>query len=225
MLRRFRRRRGNAPGPITPEDQAVIDQFHAYLAGRAALRNPTPWNPGQAEDIAVRVGPYVERAHIRPGDRADEYHVVVALEHPHGSRAPYLDRYLPTGWLRCPTTQVIGTWTPDYTPFTHATAGLSLPEDLGMESAQYAIHVETRSHSGDTDTLVSFGPYDDARHLEKDITLLDAAIEGRRVTLVPGHVASVYPAPYYADEKHIDPTSETDPVNALLDVAERVTSH
>ncbi|MFH9390813.1 hypothetical protein ACIOEY_29075 [Streptomyces albidoflavus] len=95
MLRRFRRRRGNAPGPITPEDQAVVDQFHAYLAGRAALRNPTPWNPGQAEDIAVRVGPYVERAHIRPGDRADE-HVVVALEHPHGSRAPYLDRYLPT---------------------------------------------------------------------------------------------------------------------------------
>ncbi|MFH9390812.1 hypothetical protein ACIOEY_29070 [Streptomyces albidoflavus] len=94
-----------------------------------------------------------------------------------------------------------------------------------MESAQYAIHVETRSHSGDTDTLVSFGPYDDPRHLEKDITLLDAAIEGRRVTLVPGHVASVYPAPYYADDQHIDPTSETDPVNALLGVAERVTSH
>ncbi|WP_157875547.1 hypothetical protein, partial [Streptomyces sp. CNQ431] len=47
----------------------------------------------------------------------------------------------------------------------------------------------------------------------------------RRVTLVPGHIASVYPALYYADDEHIDPTSETDPVNALLGVAERVTSH
>ncbi|MBL3806116.1 hypothetical protein ACWGSE_24085 [Streptomyces diastaticus] len=30
MFRRFRRR-SYAPGPITPKDQAVVDQFHAYL--------------------------------------------------------------------------------------------------------------------------------------------------------------------------------------------------
>ncbi|MGW6744830.1 hypothetical protein ACWGDX_29535 [Streptomyces sp. NPDC055025] len=49
MKRPFFRRCGHAPGAISPEDQAVVDQARAMLA-------------------AVRVGPFIERAHPRPGD-------------------------------------------------------------------------------------------------------------------------------------------------------------
>ncbi|GHI33200.1 hypothetical protein [Streptomyces daghestanicus] len=42
MIRRFRRC-GHAPGAISPEDQAVVDQFRAMLT---AVRNPEPWTPG-----------------------------------------------------------------------------------------------------------------------------------------------------------------------------------
>ncbi|MGW1520750.1 hypothetical protein [Streptomyces sp. NPDC002287] len=64
MIRRFRRY-GHAPGALTPEDQAVVDQFRAMLA---AVRSPEPWTPGSGRDVAVRVGPFIERAHPRPGD-------------------------------------------------------------------------------------------------------------------------------------------------------------
>lgn len=64
MIRRFRRC-GHVPGTLTPEDQAVVDQFRALLT---AVRNPHPWTPGHAQDIAVRIGPFIERAHPRPGD-------------------------------------------------------------------------------------------------------------------------------------------------------------
>ncbi|MFJ3438991.1 hypothetical protein ACIPMU_36335 [Streptomyces cyaneofuscatus] len=66
MIRRLRRC-GHAPGAISPEDQVVVDEFRAMLT---ALRNPEPWTPGigSARYIAVRVGPFVERAHTRPGD-------------------------------------------------------------------------------------------------------------------------------------------------------------
>ncbi|MEV6439873.1 hypothetical protein [Streptomyces anulatus] len=68
MRRHLFRRCGNAPGSITPEDQAVIDAFRAHLAAIAALRTPEPWTPGQGQNIAVRVGPRIERAHPRPSD-------------------------------------------------------------------------------------------------------------------------------------------------------------
>ena len=72
------RRCGNA-GALSPEDQAVVDQFRATLT---ALRNPEPWAPGSAQDIAVRVGPFVERAHTRPGDDHGPDVIAVALVHP-----------------------------------------------------------------------------------------------------------------------------------------------
>ncbi|MGO4419437.1 hypothetical protein AB4Z54_11990, partial [Streptomyces sp. MCAF7] len=65
MIRRFRRC-GRGPGPLTPEDQAVVDQFRAMLA---AVRDPEPWTPGHAQDITVRVGPFIERARPPPTRR------------------------------------------------------------------------------------------------------------------------------------------------------------
>ncbi|MFE3770870.1 hypothetical protein [Streptomyces sp. NPDC059122] len=65
MKRPFFRRCNHAPGALSPEDQAVVDQFRTMLT---ALRYPQPWTPGGAQDIAVRVGPFIERAHTRPGD-------------------------------------------------------------------------------------------------------------------------------------------------------------
>lgn len=46
----FFRRCGNAPGALSPEDRAIVDQFRATLT---ALRNPRAWTPGSARDIAV----------------------------------------------------------------------------------------------------------------------------------------------------------------------------
>jgi hypothetical protein len=64
-MKRLFRRCGHAPGALSPEDQAAVDAFRAMLA---ALRDPEPWTPGRCQDVAVQVGPFVERAHPRPGD-------------------------------------------------------------------------------------------------------------------------------------------------------------
>ncbi|MGW4825440.1 hypothetical protein ACWEP4_42855 [Streptomyces sp. NPDC004227] len=59
-MKRFFRRCSHAPGALSLEDQAVVDAFRATLA---ALRNPEPWTPGHGQDVAVRDGPFIERAH------------------------------------------------------------------------------------------------------------------------------------------------------------------
>ncbi|MGC5543712.1 hypothetical protein ACPYPE_23865 [Streptomyces griseus] len=112
MIRRLRRRCGHAPGTISPEDQAVVDEFRAMLT---ALRNPEPWTPGtgSARDIALRIGPFVERAHTRPGDDHGPDLIAVTPVHPdtpyaaaylHGRQLGYTGR----DWLRCPTTSIVG---------------------------------------------------------------------------------------------------------------------
>ncbi|MGW7260646.1 hypothetical protein [Streptomyces sp. NPDC054834] len=78
MKRPFRRC-AHAPGALSPEDQATVDQFRVLLA---ALRDMEPWTPGFYRDIAVRVGPFVERAHPRPGDDHGPDLIAVSLVHP-----------------------------------------------------------------------------------------------------------------------------------------------
>ncbi|WP_048910634.1 hypothetical protein, partial [Streptomyces sp. NRRL WC-3744] len=113
MSRRFRRC-GHGPGALTPEDHAVVDQFRAILA---AVRDPEPWAPGRSQDIAVRVGRFIECAHTRPGDDQGTEMIAIALVHPdtphaaayrHGRQLGYADR----GWLRCETTAILGLWQP-----------------------------------------------------------------------------------------------------------------
>lgn len=48
---------------------------------RTAVRNPQPWAPGTAQDIAVRIGPFTERAHTRPGGDHGPDMIVVTLVH------------------------------------------------------------------------------------------------------------------------------------------------
>ncbi|MFJ8159220.1 hypothetical protein [Streptomyces sp. NPDC094468] len=141
MIRRFRCC-GHAPGALSPEDQAVVDQFRAMLT---ALRNPEPGAPGSARDIAVRVGPFIERAHTPPDDHGPDM-IAVALVHPgtpqasaylHGRQLGYTER----GWLRCQTSAILGFWQPGYAMLTHAAAGLPLPEDVGMELAHYVLYI------------------------------------------------------------------------------------
>lgn len=162
MIRRFRRC-GHAPGALTPEDQAIVDQFRAMLA---AVRNPQPWTPGQAQDVAVRIGPFVERAHSRPGDDHGPEMIAVALVHPdtshaaaycHGRQLGYTDR----GWLRCETTAILGLWQPGYALLTHAAAGLPQPDHVGMDPAHYALYIEARRRDDSHDgfTLLRLGPY------------------------------------------------------------------
>ena len=217
------RRCGNA-GALSPEDQAVVDQFRATLT---ALRNPEPWAPGSAQDIAVRVGPFVERAHTRPGDDHGPDVIAVALVHPgtphasaylHGRQLGYTER----GWLRCETTAILGFWQPGYAMLTHAAAGLPLPDDVGMAPAHYALYIEARKRDDSLDgfTLLRLGPYTQTRHAQQDYDgRLTAALDGRETTLVPGYRVSVRFGPFDVSDHQLfaDPY-EADAV-ALLEAA------
>ncbi|MFG2885710.1 hypothetical protein ACGFYV_26035 [Streptomyces sp. NPDC048297] len=171
MKRPSFRRRSHTPSPLSLEDQAVVDQHRATLA---AVRNPQPWTPGGSQDIAVRVGPFVERAHTRPGDDHGPDMIAVALVHPdtphagaYGCQLGYNGR----GWLRCQTTTILGTWQPGYAMLTHAAAGLPLPDDVGMDPAHYALYIEARRRDDSRDgyTLLRLGPYTQTRHAQQEL--------------------------------------------------------
>ncbi|MFJ2819022.1 hypothetical protein [Streptomyces sp. NPDC087294] len=223
MKRPTFRRCGTAPGAISPEDQAVVDQVRAMLT---AVRNPQPWTPGSARDIAVRVGPFIERAHTRPGDDHGPDLIAVALVHPdtphaagylHGRRLGYTER----GWLRCETRAILGFWQPGYSILTHAAANLPLPDDVGMELAHYALYIEARKRDDSLDgyTLLRLGPYTQTRHAQRDYDRITAALDGRETTLVPGFRVSARFGPFDVSDHQLfaDPY-EADAV-ALLDAA------
>ncbi|WP_328698536.1 hypothetical protein [Streptomyces sp. NBC_00342] len=206
---------GLTPSAFTPEDQAAVDTFRAHLAAITALRDPEPWTPGQDQTIAVRVGPFIERAHTRPGDDHGPDLIAVTLEHPSGSYAHYGARYRKMGWLRCETAKILGLWNPIYTPLTHAAAGLNLPDDVGMESAHYAIYIEARKRDDSLDgyTLLRLGPYTQTRHAQQDHDRLTAALDGQETTVVPGCRVSVRFGPFGVSDHQLF----TDPY--LADVA------
>ncbi|MEW9513864.1 hypothetical protein [Streptomyces bacillaris] len=221
MIRRLRRC-GHAPGVISPEDQAVVDEFRAMLT---ALRNPEPWTAGtgSARDIAVRVGPFVERAHPRPGDDHGPDLIAVTLVHPdtpyaaaylHGRQLGYTER----DWLRCPNTSIVGYWQPAYRQLTHAANGLHLPDDIGMAPAHYALYIEARQRD-DGYTLFRLGPSTQTRHAQQDSDRLTAALDGRETTLAPGYRITMRFGPLNVSDHQLftDPY-ETDVV-ALLNAA------
>lgn len=225
-MKRLFRRRGN-PATLTPEDRAAVDASREHLAAITALRSPEPWTPGHYQAIAVKVGPFIERAHTRPGDDHGPDLIAITLEHPSGSYAPYRDRYRRLGWLRCETTKILGAWNPAYTPLTHAAAGLDLPEDVGMEPAHYAIYIEARKPDDSRDgyTMLRLGPYTQARHASQDADRLDSALEGRETTVVPGFRVSARPAPFdVSDHKLFTDPYEADAVALLAAAVEGVTA-
>ncbi|MEU2873011.1 hypothetical protein ABZ769_28070 [Streptomyces olivoreticuli] len=186
---------GHAPGAISPEDQAVVDQFRAMLT---AVRNPQPWTPSHAQDIAVRVGPFIERAHPRPGDDHGPDLIAVALVHPdtphaaaylHGHQLGYTGK----GWLRCKTTAILGIWQPAYTTLTHAAAGMPLPDDVGMPPAHYGVHVETRRTDGTGHTLLRLGPYTQTWLASRDADRLNTELEGKAAVIIPGFTVTATP--------------------------------
>ncbi|MFJ8017426.1 hypothetical protein [Streptomyces sp. NPDC096339] len=197
MIRRFRRC-GHAPGALTREDQAVVDQFRAMLA---AVRSPEPWTPGHGQDVAVRIGPFIERAHTRPGDDHGTEMIAVALVHPdtphaaaylHGHQLGYTDR----GWLRCETTAILGVWQPAYRMLTHVEAGLYIPDDIGMAPAHYSVDIEAREPNGSGFTLLRLGPYTQASLATRDADSLNIELDGQAATAVPGFTVTATTAPF-----------------------------
>ncbi|MEW2068284.1 hypothetical protein [Streptomyces sp. NPDC007346] len=190
------RRCGHAPGPLTPQDQAALDTFRANLAAIAALRSPEPWTPGQGQDIAVRVGPFIERAHPRPGDNHGTEAIAVALVHPDtGHAAAYLHGhqlgYNRKGWLRCEIPAILGTWQPAYAPLTHAAANQPLPDDVGMDPAHYGAHVEAHRADGTSYTLLRLGPYFQTWVAAHDADQLNTELAGQAATVIPGATVTV----------------------------------
>ncbi|MFJ8982566.1 hypothetical protein [Streptomyces sp. NPDC102282] len=217
MIRNLFHRRTTLADALDQEDRAAVFAFRAMLA---ALRHPEPWKPGCARDIAVRVGPFIERAHTRPGDDHGPDIIAVALQHPGRSHSPYGPRSRKLGWLRCETAKILGLWHPSYAVLTHAAAGLDLPDDVGMPPAHYAVYVEARR----TDprqgfTLLRFGPYTQAQDASRDADRIDAALLGRATTVRPGFRVAARPGPFNVSDHQLftDPY-ETDAV-ALLAAA------
>ncbi|MBB1252549.1 hypothetical protein H3146_04055 [Streptomyces sp. OF3] len=199
---------------LTPEDQTLVDAFRAMLA---ALRVPEPWAPGRAQDVAVRIGPFVERARPRPGDDHGPDVIAVALVHPdtphaaaylHGHQLGYTGR----GWLRCETTTILGAWQPAYTALTHAAAGLPLPDDVGMDPAHYGVHVSARHTDGTTDTLLRLGPYPQTWLASRDADRLNTELEGTAASLSGLTAVTAETAPFNV----ADHEGYTDPYDAYV---------
>lgn len=209
MIRRMFRRCGNAPGTPVPEDQAVVDAFRAMLA---AVRGPQPWTPGQSLDIAVRVGPFIERAHPRPGDDHGTEMIAVSLVHPdtpHAAAYLYGHQlgYTGKGWLPCETTAILGIWQPAYAMLTHAAANLPLPDDVGMPPAHYGVHVEARRTDNTGYTLLRLGPYSQTWLASRDADRLNTELEGRAATVIPGFTVTAKDVPFHVSghERYADP--------------------
>ncbi|MGK5628569.1 hypothetical protein [Streptomyces sp. URMC 123] len=220
MTSRLFRRRSHAPGGLSPEDHATIDAFRAMLA---AVRDPQPWAPGRAQDAAVRVGPFIERAHPRPGDDHGTEVIAVALVHPdtphaaaylHGHQLGYTSK----GWLRCETTTILGAWQPAYAILTHAAANLPLPDNVGMAPAHYSVHVEARRPDGTGYTLLRLGPYTQTSLAARDADRLNTALEGQAAAVLPGVTLTAKDTPFdvSAHESYTDPHG-TDPAALLAD--------
>ncbi|MFJ3973460.1 hypothetical protein ACIPYR_35695 [Streptomyces parvus] len=213
------------PRAVSPEGQAVVDEFRSMLT---ALHNPEPWTPGtcSARDIAVRFGPFVERAQTLPGDDHGPDLIAVTLVHP---STPYAGASLPGrqfgytehDWLSCPTTSIVGYWQPGYTQLAHAANGLHLPDDIGMVPALYALYIEARKRDDSHDgyTLLRLGSYTQTRHAQQDGDRLIAALDGRETTLAPGYRITMRFGPLCVSDHQLftDPY-ETDVV-ALLNAA------
>ncbi|GDY80726.1 hypothetical protein SAV31267_102110 [Streptomyces avermitilis] len=159
-----------------------------------------PWTPGLYRDIAVRVGPFVERAHPRPGDDHDPDLIAVSLVHPDTPHAAaYLhghQLYTGRGWLRCETDKILGVWHPALTPLTHAAAGLDLPDDVGMSLAHYAVHVEARRKDNSGRIMLRMGPYTQTWLASRDADRLNTLLEGKAATVVPGFTVTAKAAPF-----------------------------
>jgi hypothetical protein len=207
-MKRLFRRCSHAPDAISPKDQAIVDAFREMLA---ALRNPEPWTPGWCQDVAVRVGPFIERARTRPGDDHGPDLIAVALVHPDTPHAGYTHRYASKGWLRCETSKILGVWQSAYAILTHAAAGLDLPSDVGMEPAHYAVYVEARREDGTGFTLLRLGPYTQARHACQDADRLNTELDGKAATVVPGFTVTARNAPFdVSDHKQFRDPYEAD---------------
>jgi hypothetical protein len=214
-LPRFRRC-GNAPGALSPEDQAAVDQVRAMLA---PLHDMKPWTPGQCQDLAVRVGPFIERAHPRTGDDHGPDIIAIALQHPDSSYAPYGERYRKLGWLRCETDTILGAWNAALAPLTHAAAGLDLPDDVGMAPANYGVHVEARRPDNSGYVLLRLGPYFQTWLAGHDADRLNTELAGNAATVMPGFTVTAKAAPFHvSDHERYDDPYATDPT-ALLAAA------
>ncbi|GAA3085024.1 hypothetical protein GCM10020000_84420 [Streptomyces olivoverticillatus] len=153
----------------------------------AALRSPETCTPGCAQDIAVRAGPFIERAHTRPGDNHGTEMIAVALLHPdtphaaaylHGHQLGNTDR----DWLRHETTAILGTWQPAYPMPTHATANPPPPDDIG-------------------------GPYTQTWLASLDADRLNTELEGRAALVIPGFTVTAKETPFDVSdhENYADP--------------------
>ncbi|MER5811421.1 hypothetical protein ABT143_25055 [Streptomyces sp. NPDC002033] len=134
----------------------------------------------------MRVGPFIERAHPRPGDDHGTETIAVALVHPdapiaaacrHGHDIGYTDR----GWLRCET---------------HAAANLPLPDDVGMAPAHYGVYVEARRPDGPGYTLLRLGPYSQTWLASRDADRLNTELTGRAALVRPGFTVTVEEATF-----------------------------
>ncbi|MFH8797581.1 hypothetical protein [Streptomyces sp. NPDC017941] len=204
LIRCLVRRGDTAPSA----DRATFEAFRAMLT---ALREAEPWTPGRG-DAAVRVGPFVERVHPRPGDDHGTDMIAVALVHPdtphataylHGHQLGYTSR----GWLRCQTLAILGLWHPAYAMLSHAAANLSLPADVGMSPAHYGVHLEGRHRDGTRHTLLRVGPYSQSWQALRDADRINRAARDGSISALDGCTIAAADMPFIVSDhkSYVDP--------------------
>ncbi|WP_405691080.1 hypothetical protein [Streptomyces sp. NBC_00057] len=65
-----------------------------------------------------------------------------------------------------------------------------------MTPANYGVHVEARRCNGTGHTLLRLGPYTQVRHADSDATRLNAQMEEKADTVVPGFTVRAVSAPF-----------------------------
>ncbi|MGP3633879.1 hypothetical protein ACTU45_11010 [Streptomyces sp. 24-1644] len=152
--------------------------------------------------------------------------IAVALVHPATPHAAAYRNgrelgYTHRSWMRCQTSAILGIWQPGYETLTHAAANLSLPDDLGMDPAHYALHIKARKRddSPDGHTLLRLGPYTQTGHAQQDHDRIAAALDEQETTLVPGHRVSVRFGPLDVSDHQLFTDPYSTDVVVLLNTA------
>lgn len=227
MIRRMFRRCGHAPGALTPEDQAVVDAFRAMLA---AVRDPELWTPGRAQDVTVRVGPFIERAHTRPGDDHGTEMIAVALVHPD---TPHAAAYLhgtssatPTE-AGCAARRARSSASGSRPTRCSATPPQACPSPTtsAWPPAHYGVHVEARRADNTGHTLLRLGPYTQTWLASHDADRLNTELEGKAATVIPGFTVTAKDASFDVSdhESYADPY-EADVAALLADAVAGVSA-
>ncbi|WP_225877340.1 hypothetical protein [Streptomyces resistomycificus] len=110
---------------------------------------------------------------------------------------------------------------PALTPLPHPAADLDLPDDVDMEPAHYAIHVEARRKDNSGRILLRMGPYTQTWLASRDAERLSTQREGKAATVMPRYTVTAKDTLFHvSDHASYNDPHETDACELLAALLE-----